>query len=409
MAAGFDHSVLLQGMQQGPSAFETMRTLQDMVQRRQQHESTLGALLQKQTQEQALRDIYKTHGADPNVLMSAGFGPEAYEAQKHTADIATRNAQVRKSDIDAMQERARFLAQPLYGLRDQAGLDNAFAFWRQSGASEEDLAWLPKQYNEQTAPFFQQLAATAVPAEKRAEMAHETQKTKDQRTWQEGRDRQSQAAARERALIIAGQKAEERQGKDATEAATKKRKAYLEGFSLNPDAEPTDKELSDIRSVQANTWTIADNVKEMRDIYKAHGNSPLPGPVRARLSQLATELKMAAKGPEMYALGVIAGPDEAILDRVIEDPTTANATFLDFVGNDQSLTKLEGFSTLADRRFKNKARSLGFRGGGGKAPAGATKPPKDKTPGAPANLTPEQRRARMAEIEAELAADEGEQ
>lgn len=190
MAAGFDPNIILQGMRQGPSALETMRSLQDLTQDRQRHETSLASLLQKQGQESALRDIYRTHGADPNALMAQGFGPEAMDVQKHLSEVGTRNAQAKKSDVDAMRARMETLAQPLYGLKDQAGLDNAFAFWRQSGASEQDLSWLPRQYNEQTAPFFQQLASTVVPAEKRAQMEHQgasLEETKRHNRAMEGR------------------------------------------------------------------------------------------------------------------------------------------------------------------------------------------------------------------------------
>lgn len=217
MAAGFDHNIILQGMQQGPSALETMRSLQDLTQNRQRHETSLASLLQKQSQEQALRDIYRTHGADPNALMSAGFGQEAFEAQKHGAEIGARGAQAKKLEADALRERMETLARPLYGLKDQAGLDNAFAFWRQSGASEQDLSWVPRQYNEQTAPFFQQLAATAMPAEKRAQFDAAATEAEKRRAFESEEKARDRANRTKNAGIMAGQKSSEAGARTATD------------------------------------------------------------------------------------------------------------------------------------------------------------------------------------------------
>lgn len=138
-------------------------------------------------------------------------------------------------------------------------------------------------------------------------------------------------------------------------------KFFLDGYDLSPEAQPSPPEMTSIRKAWAATKTIDETTRELEKMFRQYGNSPLPGHAKARMGQLATDLKLAAKGPEMYALGVIAGPDEALLDKVIPDPTTANATVLDFVGDDQSLAKLIGFRQQAARRFQNSANSLGFK------------------------------------------------
>jgi hypothetical protein len=138
-------------------------------------------------------------------------------------------------------------------------------------------------------------------------------------------------------------------------------KLFLEGYDLSPEAQPSPPEMTSIRKAQANANTMTGTIAELQQLYKQFGNSPLPGPVKAKMSALATDLMLAAKGPEMYQLGVIAGPDMEILGKIVTDPTSANATALDFIGDDQSMARLTALAGQVKRRFGNSARSLGFK------------------------------------------------
>jgi hypothetical protein len=181
-----------------------------------------------------------------------------------------------------------------------------------------------------------------------------------QRDYQRGRDVRQNAAARERAQIIAGQKDAVANEKRAIEEKEK----YLEGYTLDPAASPKDSEVQKVREAQAATRTIQATAKEIADLYRKHGTQALPTAERARMQSLVTDLQLAMKGPEMFQLGVLAGPDMAILDRMVPDVTGAQANILDFLGGAQIIPKLEALEGQVGRKFENKARALGYRKAG---------------------------------------------
>lgn len=388
MGFGFDPRLIL-------AADKPTETLSDLLNSRSQRQvqgATLADLAQKQQRAATLADLYRQNAnapdALPAALMGAGFGQEAYGAQDQAAQLQGQAAQRAKIIADIRAAELKQMGDAFYGVKDQAGWEAAL-----QQAPEHYRPIIPQQFDPAIA---QRFANMAIPAEKRAGLeatATEAEKRRAFETEQKELDRKNRTT---NAGILAGQKAAEQDSK----AATASRKNYLEGYELGPDSEPEEKEMTAIRKAQANARTITQTVAEMQGLYKKYGNATLPGPVRAKMEALSTDLMMAAKGPEMYALGVIAGPDEKLLNRVVANPTTAESTILDFVGDDQSMARLGAFRGQVLRRFDNSARSLGFH-----PKATATTPAKAGTKTATAKLTPEQRQARIAEIEAELAED----
>lgn len=164
MAAGFDANIILQGMRQGPDALETMRSLQGLVQQRQAHDMSLGGLLEKQNQERVLRDIYRTNGADPNALMSAGFGPEAYQAQDHASQLALRDAQAKKASTDLVELARQHVRNQVAAVKTPEQYAQLVA-----GVPPDVLRnmSLPERYDPAALELF---VAGGIPAEKRADM-----------------------------------------------------------------------------------------------------------------------------------------------------------------------------------------------------------------------------------------------
>lgn len=403
MGIGLDPNIILAGKQYtGPDPHETARTMAQLA------ESGLrqDGMRQEMAQGRSLADIYRQNAATPqnlgSSLMRGGFGKEALGVQNQQAEIGARAAATQKTKEQSEREALMFMIQPALDAKTQEDLDGVHALWQRMGVPPEYAAQLPRDI-EHAAPIIKQYRAMAIPADKQASLDATSSEAQKKRTFdaeQKDLDRKNHTT---NASIMARQKA----GDAEEKKAAGNRKRYLEGFDISPDAEPSDVEMKDIRKAQANARTMTQTIDEISGIYKKFGNSPLPGPVKARMSSLSTDLIMAAKSPEMYQLGVIAGPDMELLNRVAADPTTKESTILDFVGDDQSMARLGAFRGQIDRRFGNSARSLGFmpRAKGAQSrPSGAASKPVASKPGA---MSPEQRRARIAEIEAELAAEDG--
>lgn len=174
----FDPRIIL-GHQQytGPDANETMRTLSQLQlqgAQREHAQATLASLLDQQQQTQSLRDIYRNNAGNmnavPQALMQDGHGEEALGFGTKQSENLSRSASASKAMQQTMQEQAELLARPLHGVKDQAGVDAAFRAWKQAGVSDQDLAQMPREYNDQTAPIFKSIADMGMPAEKRLQL-----------------------------------------------------------------------------------------------------------------------------------------------------------------------------------------------------------------------------------------------
>lgn len=171
-------------------------------------------------------------------------------------------------------------------------------------------------------------------------------------------------AARSTSAAARQESAAAKHGAAAKKGAEKDASLFLRGYRLRPDARPRATEAEHIRKAQASTDTIDASVKELEGIYRKYGTSVLPGDVRARAEALTTDLQLSMKGPEQYALGVLAGPDMGLLEKTIPNPTGVNATLLDFFSGDQNvLARYASLRSQAKRRFEDKARSLGYERG----------------------------------------------
>ncbi len=417
MAYGFDPNIILSGRQYtGPDAGDVVRTLADLSLRRaqqqqaedahraqqQQAAATLADMARKQSRQQALSDIFRQNADNPAAvgpaLMRGGHGPEALDWMGAQAGMEAKQAQAKKAQQEEMKGRLDLLSRPLRGgvPKSQADLDRLWKAWEASGLSTVELTGVPKQYSPELAPLFEQIRGLGVSSEDAAKLEQRDEelgaRTADREAQRKMLTDRAQASATTKAAATSA-KAQARQARAAEKAAKAEGKAqaaskaqYLEGYELLPEASPSKSEVEKARAAQGVTRTIVQTVGDIQKIYKKYGNTPLPGPVKAQMQALATDLKMTAKSESQYQLGVIAGPDMGLLESVVPDPSTANTTALDFVGGSQSMDRLGVFRGQALRRFENRARSLGYKpkGGGASAPAGS---PFQTPPGAKAQAT----------------------
>jgi hypothetical protein len=90
--------------------------------------------------ENALRDVYKTFGADPtqnvNALYNAGLGQQALAYEKANTDRQKTAAEIDKSKFETASNKFKLIGQGAGWLKDNASLENADAVvnsWLSSG------------------------------------------------------------------------------------------------------------------------------------------------------------------------------------------------------------------------------------------------------------------------------------
>lgn len=397
MAFGFDPSIILSATRtQEPTPNETLRTLADLAGQRQhmrQSQATLADLAQTRQREASLADIYRQGAADPvalpSLLMRGGFGAQAFQAQDQASQLRAQEAERLRRLADIQASERKQIGELFADVQDQAGWDMVFPF-----VPEAYRPHIGKEYDAKKAKGLKMLG---IPPEQREKLAQRDEELAARTA--EGAARRQAAAERDRAAAArrdaaAAAKADAAAAKDAKKGGEKTAKAYLEGFELSPEAQPSNKEVESLRAAQATINTMKQTIGKIRGLYQKYGNSPLPGPAKAQMSALTTDLMLRAKSDAVYALGVIAGPDLDLLTQLAPNVTSREATLLDFVGDDQSMARITTLGEQLDRGFANSARARGFRPKG-KAAAKAA-PAK-----AAGGLSAEEARE-LAELEAEL-------
>jgi hypothetical protein len=98
----------------------------------------------------------------------------------------------------------------------------------------------------------------------------------------------------------------------------------------------------------------------------------------AKLNTLYTNLMMKVKGPEMYALGVLAGPDMTVLGNALTPPDSAKANFA--LGTSGMKDQLSVFHALIASKRGVLKEMYGIGEEQPKAPAGGTPPPASAQP-----------------------------
>jgi hypothetical protein len=208
-------------------------------------------------------------------------------------------------------------------------------------------------------------------------------------TGQEGQDRR-QGKALEHSATQGDLNRAASAAKGETRAGEKQAERYLEGYELVEGAMPKAEEAMKLRAAQANKNTIEKSTKRLLDLYGKYGTQTLPGAVRSEMEALIRDLQLTAKNEDLYKLGVLTGPDLALLESIIPMPTGAKASALDFFGAEAVPVKLRTFLGQVGNRFDSSVRASGYRKRGSAPPAApaptaapTTEPAAAATPASP--------------------------
>lgn len=132
------------------------------------------------------------------------------------------------------------------------------------------------------------------------------------------------------------------------EAAKKGNGLVVPGFQGQA---PSEKDASDLRSMNAMGMTTMDSLNQLEKITKTPFKS-LDRELRTRGAQLAQDIQLSLK--EIKKLGVLSGDDAKRLDDYIQDPTGL------FTSDTKSMTLINGARDLVQKAVNLRAKSLGM-------------------------------------------------
>jgi hypothetical protein len=138
------------------------------------------------------------------------------------------------------------------------------------------------------------------------------------------------------------------------------------GYERTGEVRPRPEEASNFRDAKVQAEDLAGKLNEMRGLVGQYGSFERGGPVAARMQSLAREIQLASKGPAMYQLGVLTGPDMELLEEIASNPNDWSSLF---TRNSTRLAQIDQQLKSVTNKLDLKAKSLGYRKageGGGK-------------------------------------------
>jgi hypothetical protein len=140
----------------------------------------------------------------------------------------------------------------------------------------------------------------------------------------------------------------------------------IPGWARNPNVRVDEPDVRMLRDASAQTQTLKAGLDKLEALFRKHGNTKLPSAERAAVKLLVTDLKLQAKGPAMYQLGVLSNQDNELLSQVVPDPAGGSGTLSDFFsGGQNTLSKLSTLRGQLDDRINAKMSSRGYSRQGG--------------------------------------------
>ena len=138
-------------------------------------------------------------------------------------------------------------------------------------------------------------------------------------------------------------------------------------------------ELKQFRDRSAKVPRVMEKIDRLKNMITKYGAYENPyGEAGVMMRQLSNDIKLDLKGPEFKELGVLAGPDMAILEALIPDPASWDNAFR----GDRSVTRsLDELKNNLQRDIEAGGRQLGFEKA--KAPSAPTSPSATGSTGLP--------------------------
>jgi uncharacterized phage infection (PIP) family protein YhgE len=149
-----------------------------------------------------------------------------------------------------------------------------------------------------------------------------------------------------------------RKQKADEQAAELKRNTQVGGWKLADGATPTADDAKKFKSGVAAARSLLNNLNEYQALVDEYG-SEMGGEVAQKMDSLARDIQLSAKNEDLYGLGVLTGPDLALLEEIIEAPTGLGANLNPFAGS-KAVNKAQQFREMLNTRIGAKAKTYGF-------------------------------------------------
>lgn len=160
----------------------------------------------------------------------------------------------------------------------------------------------------------------------------------------------------------------ERQQKRDEKLEERDKTLAVPGYVRTGEVLPKAEEAVKFRKATATSNELSNKLNRMRELVKQNGSFEWGGEAGTEMESLATEIQMLGKSPELYELGVLAGPDLSLLQKITADPSSMSSLFT----RDSSRNKqIDSQLSSLQNKLKTTGASMGYKKAN-ELPAGKT-------------------------------------
>ncbi len=186
--------------------------------------------------------------------------------------------------------------------------------------------------------------------------------------------------ARDERRMLFGDKMNEKQRLLDEKRNDRDLKLAVPGFERTGEVLPKEEEAQKFRKATAVSEQLKTKLNRLRDLVggnpdkgvKGVGSYEYGGTTGTEMESLATEIQLLGKSPELYELGVLAGPDLNLLEKITADPSSLSSMF---TSDKSRLKQIDSQLSSISGKLDSTAKSMGYR------PAGDGAKPETKVVG----------------------------
>lgn len=167
-----------------------------------------------------------------------------------------------------------------------------------------------------------------------------------------------------RARDAAGARSQDRQDRlnDKKELLAEKKAEKMQGlavpgYKMGDQVVPKAEEAQKFRKATAVSNQLKQKLNRMKDLVKQHGSFEYGGDGGQEMEALATEIQLLGKSPELYELGVLAGPDLTLLNKITASPDSWSSMF---TRDKTRQTQLDTQLKSIEQKLSTTAESMGY-------------------------------------------------
>jgi hypothetical protein len=134
---------------------------------------------------------------------------------------------------------------------------------------------------------------------------------------------------------------------------------HIPGFKVLPNVKITERSVNTIKEAYPKFDNVNRMVQELRALYNSVGNQ-LTGDEASKMESLVTLIKLDAKSPELFNLGVLNGGDAKVLDNAMPNPSSIKVGAKKAYLGNYFQNKLDAFDDYMSNKANEIYKANGF-------------------------------------------------